>query len=493
MLNDEKISKKLWAGMVLLSIVVAFSFQGSRGLYESTEGRYAECAREMMETGNYFEPTLNYQPHWSKPPLTYWAIIGGMKLLGVNEWGVRFYNAIAFFLTVLVVTSIGTSLWGRQTGLIAGLIYTSSPFTVIAANTLNTDTLLTLWQILAVMCYIKACKNTQPAHQRKWIFGMWIFWGLGFLTKGFPALLPLLAILVWHFQRKRQPGIANPLSLVLFLLVGFSWYVIVSLRHSGLLSYWLKEELVGRTVLDTFHRNPAWYVPFKMFLPVLIFGAGPWLYFGLKTFLKEHLYSPRKVWNIFPNDGSKSFLFLWFLIPLVILFLVKSRLPLYVLPLYAPLALATARGISKSEQDRKTMQRVTVVALVTCLALIAGKGLYTYYPAHRDMKLLYEISKKSMKNNSQVVAFKKSKMFGLQFYLNGKLQRVSDTGQELWADASLNDMIRTIKDSIHSTSYVFISEKRDAAQLHTALKNAHLRLRYRETDYWVVLLIENST
>ena len=41
--------------MVLISLAVSFSFQGSRGLYETSEGRYAECAREMVERGNYLE------------------------------------------------------------------------------------------------------------------------------------------------------------------------------------------------------------------------------------------------------------------------------------------------------------------------------------------------------------------------------------------------------------------------------------------------------
>ena len=129
--------------MAFLALFVAFSFQGSRGLYETTEGRYAECSREMLERDNYLEPTLGYRPHFTKPPLTYWAIAGGMRLLGPNEWGVRLYNAIAFFLTVLAIAWIGATLWGKPTGIMAGLIYASSPFPVFGAYAVSTDTLLT--------------------------------------------------------------------------------------------------------------------------------------------------------------------------------------------------------------------------------------------------------------------------------------------------------------------------------------------------------------
>ncbi|MCK4510708.1 glycosyltransferase, partial [bacterium] len=72
--------------LIVLAALLAFAFQGSRGLYETTEGRYAESAREMLETGDWLVPRLDYEPHWTKPPLTYWALAGGMALLGENEW-----------------------------------------------------------------------------------------------------------------------------------------------------------------------------------------------------------------------------------------------------------------------------------------------------------------------------------------------------------------------------------------------------------------------
>ncbi|KPK99456.1 MAG: hypothetical protein AMK75_06425, partial [Planctomycetes bacterium SM23_65] len=88
--------------LVVLAVVLAFGFLGTRGLYETTEGRYAEAAREMIETGDWLVPRLDYEPHWAKPPLTYWALAGGMMLLGENEWGVRLAPALAYLVTVWV-------------------------------------------------------------------------------------------------------------------------------------------------------------------------------------------------------------------------------------------------------------------------------------------------------------------------------------------------------------------------------------------------------
>ena len=223
MQDNEKISKVFRLVMVFLALLAAFSFQGSRGLYETTEGRYAECSREMMERGSYLEPTLGCRPHFTKPPLTYWAIAGGMRLLGSNEWGVRLYNAVAFFLTVMAIAWIGTTLWGKTTGIAAGLIYASSPFPVFGAYAVTTDTLLTLWGISAVLCCIKASRGQSSLERKTWIVAMWVFFGLGFLTKGPPALILLLPILVWHFLRKEKKfKLANPLGIFLFIVIGFS-------------------------------------------------------------------------------------------------------------------------------------------------------------------------------------------------------------------------------------------------------------------------------
>ena len=68
MINGAQNTTLAFTLVVVLAIIAAFSFQGSRGIYETTEGRYAEAAREMVETGKYLVPTLDYRPHWTKPP-----------------------------------------------------------------------------------------------------------------------------------------------------------------------------------------------------------------------------------------------------------------------------------------------------------------------------------------------------------------------------------------------------------------------------------------
>ena len=171
------------------ALLIAFLFQGTRGLYEPSEGRYAEVAREMRESGHYLEPTLHYRPHWTKPPITYWAIAGGLAIGGDNPWGVRVSDAIAFTLAVLAVAAVAATLWNAETGFLAGLVFLSSPYPFVGANVATADTLLALWEVLALLAYVRAWKGTRSA---SWVRLMWFMFGLGFFTKGPPALLPCL-------------------------------------------------------------------------------------------------------------------------------------------------------------------------------------------------------------------------------------------------------------------------------------------------------------
>jgi 4-amino-4-deoxy-L-arabinose transferase-like glycosyltransferase len=149
--------------LFILASILAFSFQGSRGLYDSTETRYAECAREMIETGNFLEPQLAYKPHWTKPPMIYWVIAGGMKVFGKNEWGARMPNAICFVILVLLTMGIAETIsHSEKVGLLSGLIMATSPLALGGSFNLSSDLLLTVFETLAVFGFVKAIFSPNP-------------------------------------------------------------------------------------------------------------------------------------------------------------------------------------------------------------------------------------------------------------------------------------------------------------------------------------------
>ena len=72
------------------SSLVRLATLGAYPLMDSTESRYAEIARKMLETGNWLTPQFDYGvPFWGKPPLSTWLSAAAMAVLGVGEFAAR--------------------------------------------------------------------------------------------------------------------------------------------------------------------------------------------------------------------------------------------------------------------------------------------------------------------------------------------------------------------------------------------------------------------
>lgn len=436
--------------LLAIALTTGFAFQGSRGLFESTEGRYAECAREMLVSGNWLEPTLDGKHHWTKPPMTYWAIAGGMLVFGQNEWGARFHLSVCFVATILLVTALAGRMWKRRTGIIAGLVYATSIFPAAASNMLSTDNLLTFWEVAAVTCYYFAFSASSMSHSRRWIFGMWLLSGFAFLTKGPPGLIFMSALIPFHvIQRKRGHDMASFLNIpgiLMFSITGFGWFLWENHLHSGLLASLVGNEVIARVATDKFHRNPQWYAPFIIYLPIMLLGCAPWVFFWRKAARRVFgRFSLKNIAKSTTESPNRLFLALWALIPLVIFSLAKSRLALYVLPLMAPLAIATARAIEVTFDKNKLMSKVTRIALVSASFLVALKLLGALFPAGRvDMKNLHNaLEKEANGKRYEVALFEEDLMWGLQFYQKRHIDRIGDETNE-WADKTLKDKLDEI-------------------------------------------------
>ncbi|MCE9540607.1 MAG: glycosyltransferase family 39 protein, partial [Bacteroidetes bacterium] len=113
----------LIAGAALLLFV---PFLGAVHLFDWDEINFAECAREMLVTGDYFSVKINFQPFWEKPPLFIWIQALSMNIFGINEFAARLPNALAGCLTLLVFFNIGRKLVDEKFGLIWALVYAGS-------------------------------------------------------------------------------------------------------------------------------------------------------------------------------------------------------------------------------------------------------------------------------------------------------------------------------------------------------------------------------
>ncbi len=420
---SETIRRRPLLALFLLSLLMAMAFQGSRGLWDPDEGRYTNVSLQMLRSG---DPITLYRHHdsyhFTKPPVTYWAMAASMKAFGRNEWAVRLPMALAFVLSTLLVYRLGRTFVPDKPWLPA-LIYLSAPFPYFASNTINTDTLLAATETLAVLCYVQA---RFAGGSPRWLDGMWAAFGLAFMTKGPPALLPLLAIFVFQFSQRGGPRLFRPWGLLAFAAIGLTWFVLVIQLHPGLLEYFLGREVVARIASDELDRHPQWYGPLQIYLPTLLFGLLPWAPMALwkkRGFLRPH-------WPSAPPE--LRFLWLWVAVPLLIFCLARSRLPLYLLPLAAPLALLMGRALAPMPVARASIWLFGAWLLL----LVAMKGVVAHDPPGNS-----ELALGMRKNNAanlaaqiqpllpgkpeEIIFVEDKTRYGLHLYLGAEIERVS--------------------------------------------------------------------
>ncbi len=393
--------KKYWVLIFAITTVIAFAFQGTRGLWEPDEGRYVRCAYEMLKSGDWVTPRLNGAPHFAKPPLAYWLIASGMSLFGMNEWGARFFHAIVFILTTLMTGYLATRMWNHKAGLLAALVFCTMAFTSVAANIASTDMFLTFFITAAMVCFWLSTSYSHRAYP--WHFLWWLltglFLGLGFLTKGPPALLPVpvaIAYLMLNRNAQRPSAGAIVAGCLLFSAVAFPWYLVVIYHHDGLFSYFMSYELVGRIITGQHARNAGLFGAFKIYPHTLVLGSLPWSYFLFIWMWKTRSRLWSKLWwaQLRTRDNA-LFLLLWFMVPLLILTVSNSRLPLYVLPLFVPLAPAIARILVVHHAQTVSAlcagRGTPTVLVVLLIGIVVGsRGLAGHYEPRWDSRAIWK-------------------------------------------------------------------------------------------------------
>jgi 4-amino-4-deoxy-L-arabinose transferase-like glycosyltransferase len=438
-------------GIAVIAVLATFPMLGSRGLYESTEARYAECAREMLTTRNWLEPTLNGRPHWSKPPLAYWAIAGGMHILGTNEAGVRLTGALTQILTVMVVGLLGRSLFGSPTGCVAALAYATAPFPVLAAWGASTDLLLTLFETLAVYGFVSAqSANGQASRWRTRL--AWCAIGLGFATKGPVVLLALVpAVLLLHPSKRGR--LFDLLGIALAAVLGLWWFVLEANLHAGLAGYWLGEELIARVTTDSAERNPEWYKPFTIYLPAILLGGGLWVIPAIRRVFDRVRRNGLR--GLRSDDAKHWGVRIWIVVLLLLLSLSRSRLPLYVLPVMVPAILLLARH-AVGNADSSHMRLCSAFAVASLALILGAKAVASRLESPHDARRLARLVD-DVDRDAEVLVYHNENMNGLAFYRDGRLRRVTRTGAQPWADLDLGSAIASLLSSTDGSQVMVVS------------------------------------
>ncbi len=228
--------------IIAFSVVFFMPFLGKVHLFDWDEINFAEIAREMVVTGDYLRPQIDYQLFTEKPPMFMWFQALSMNIFGMNEYASRFPNTIAGLITLLLVYSLGKKLYNTNFGLLwAGAFFGSVlPHLYFRSGIIdpwfNLFIFLSLYQLITFY-WKKENFSTKLSAKSKWfhLALAGVFTGLAILVKGPVAfLIVALVVGVYWVYKKFKFFISIP-ELILYTLITIGtasiWFGVVTLFY----------------------------------------------------------------------------------------------------------------------------------------------------------------------------------------------------------------------------------------------------------------------
>ena len=298
----------------------------------------------------------------------------------------------------------------------------------VGAAFITSDTLLGLGETAGMACYVAALHESRPRRRTWWIAGLWLAFAFAFLIKGPPALLPLVAIVVLHVASPRchdLPRLLSPVGFLCFAAPIAAWSVAIEHRLPGLLGHLLHYEVFGRVATSIHDRNASGWDAFRVYVPTLLLGVLPWTVAGLGALRAAPRWLHVSTWRLAATrDSSAVLLAAWFCGPLAVFLAVRSRLPLYVLPLFVPLSLMLARSLASRQILASRRWRA---ALAVWMTLLVGIKATAGHVAARDdtrdyARYLASIAKAPV---AEVVFVDMRPRYGLSLYLGVQVESLA--------------------------------------------------------------------
>ncbi len=193
-------SSQAYLLIVLIGALLYIPFLGHVHLFDWDEINFAECAREMIVTGNYWQVQIDFEPFWEKPPFFIWLQVLSMKLFGMNEVGARFPNAIIGISTLLVIFYMGKRFRNKRFAAIWTAMYAISILPHLYFKSGIIDPAFNLLIFISLFFF-----NSSLHRRRKSFYALLsgLSLGLAFITKGPVAILLFgLSVLIYFITIK---------------------------------------------------------------------------------------------------------------------------------------------------------------------------------------------------------------------------------------------------------------------------------------------------
>ena len=306
--------------VALVAAILFIPFLGNVHLFDWDEINFAESAREMIASGNYFSVQINFNRFTEKPPLFFWMQVLSMKLFGVNEFSARFPNAICGIITLVVLFRIGKQIFNEYFARIWVMVYLGTFVTFLYFKSGIIDPWFNLFIFLAIYHFYSLTTMLQ-VNRMKHLVLTGVFLGLAVLTKGpvaiLIALLTYVVVVVLNRFRFFINGKEFIAIFVTTLLVCFAWFGVDLIQNGpSFLIEFLQRQIAIFSTNDADHGEPFFYHWW-----VLLLGCFPASIFFMKGMFIQMERNEQKMF--------KQWMGILFWVTLLLFSIVKTKIVHY--------------------------------------------------------------------------------------------------------------------------------------------------------------------
>ena len=384
------------AVVLILAAILFFARLGARALW-SSEFRWAEIAREMLVTHNYFWPTINGHVYYDKPLGSYWLVIFSAPFTGgLNEAATRLPCAIAGLLAVWLLMLLTRRLYDARTAILSGVILATSFSFVFFSRDASADVETITGELAALLLF----SHNEERGGGMWVVGLWLIMAATSLTKGLLGFaLPLLMIGAYSCLRDGWAQLSQEIlrgsvtdrvrKLIERNRWFFNWYTVAGIAVGGFV-YYLPFEISARMMgtqkgLAMVYRENVvrFFHPFDHRGPIylyvyVIFGLmAPWSALLPAAMVETH--SLRRA-GAEPAHADR-FALVYFWATFIFFTLSGSRRSYYILPILPAAAILVARTLAYPGELRSMIARRLLTLGYAIVAFAAIGGIVLLIPA----------------------------------------------------------------------------------------------------------------
>lgn len=335
------------------------------GLRPDADAWYAQKAKELIASGNFFVINFHGEPEFLHTPFLIWMDALSFKLFGISTYSAILPSAIFGTATLVLTYKIAHRLFDdRWIAFVAGIILLFPGYYLETARKGQVDATLGFMVTLALFAFLKAKDNP------KWYY----LYGLGtagaILTKSMIGLFPFIIGLVYLVSTRQFREIFNVhlvLSVIFGLLLGSSWYI-VNWNYFGEAFVdvhfgWLLFSMYSEGANNWWNRFDYFKELFENYWPWLpILVAGVWL-FGKRAVLQ--------------SDRQALFVLIWIGVVFIIMSSASIRQTHYLISMFPAMALVVAKTLGDwlTENRRELLFKVLVGTIMITAFLIGSTGI----------------------------------------------------------------------------------------------------------------------